>query len=306
MEEIVDINLDGRGNLLPPKNDKIALIDADTLVFASCVSTEVREDLLPRWAYTDIEWMEIENDPYYDEKSNSLGSIDMDIAYQNAVEKLNTILGKTGCSDYELHFTGGNKSSFRYILVDSEYKANRREFIPPIGLTQLKLKFASKHPDKCFVHTCFEADDAVVARKSAEPDKYVLAAVDKDVLYSLPGKHWNYYTSVKYNIDMKWIDVDEEMAMKHHFIQVLTGDPGDNVIGLKNVGPKTANKILQDCTTPKECWEEVRKAYEERDRSSIDAIINMRLVSMNQISYHPETGEYKLKLYGKDIYERCE
>ncbi len=306
MEEIAEINLDSRGNLLPPKTDKVALIDADTLVFAACVATEIREELLPRDFYLDVEWMEIENDPYFDYESHTLGSIDMDIAYQNAIEKLNNILDKTGCSDYELHFTGGNKSSFRYTMVSSEYKANRRDFIPPVGLLELKVKFASEQPDKCFVHTCFEADDAVVAKKSELPDKYIICAVDKDVLYSLPGRHFNYYTSVKYDIDMKWVDVIEEEAMKHHFIQTLTGDPGDNVIGIRGIGPAKASKILAECTTPKECWEAVKQAYEDNGRNIIDAIINMRLVSMNQISWDSEINEYKLKLYGKDTYERCE
>jgi 5'-3' exonuclease len=151
-----------------------------------------------------------------------------------------------------------------------------------------------------------EADDAVVARKDALPDKYILCAVDKDVLYSLEGTHFNYYTSVKYDIDMKWIEVGKDQAMKHHFTQVLTGDPGDNVIGLHGIGPKKADKILADCTTPDECWKAVREAYEENGRNIIDAIINMRLVSMNQVKYYPETDSYKLKLYGKDEYERCE
>ncbi len=303
-DEIVDLNFGDYGDLLPPKENGVALIDADTLIFASCVATEVREELLPRSFYTDLEWMEIESDPYFDEDAWTLSSIDMDVAFMNAKSKLRTLLDKSGCEDYELHFTSGRKS-FRYTMVTADYKANRREYIPPIGLSQLKVRFVMDTPNKCFIHTCYEADDTVVARKTALPDKYMICAVDKDVLYSLPGKHFNYYTSAKYDIDMKFVEVTEEQARKHHFMQVLTGDTGDNVIGLHMIGPKKAATILEGCDTDEQCWDAISEAYLKKGRDPIDAIINMRLVSMNQVRYLPETDEYKLRLYGKDTDEEC-
>ena len=48
--------------------DKIALIDADTIIFSACVSTEIVEELLPKSFYSDVEWMEIESNPYYNEE----------------------------------------------------------------------------------------------------------------------------------------------------------------------------------------------------------------------------------------------
>ena len=303
--EIADINLGKSGEILPPKSDQVALIDADTLVFGAAVSAQVREDVLPREWYSDIEWMEIEENPGFDPETNSITSLNMNLAMMNAKEKLEQILSRTGCDEFELHFTGPGKNSFRYTIVDREYKANRREYISPIGLTMLKLEFYKLYPDKVIINRCFEADDTVVAKAASDLDKYIICAVDKDVLYSLEGRHFNYYTSAKYNIDMKWIEVDKETAMKHHYKQVLMGDAGDNIIGLRGIGPRKADAILAECTTPEECQEAVKQAYEDAGRSIMDFLVNMRLVSMNQAEYFPDTDEYKLKLWGSKSYVEC-
>ena len=302
-EEYVDIDLDNKGELLPPKNDKVLLVDADTIIFAACVTTQVEEELLPRWAYTDLEWMEIESSPHFNEEKHTLRHIDLDVAYTAAKEKLDYILSKTGCNDYELHFTGGYRNSFRYTLVSSDYKQNRREYISPVGLMELKMRFVNNDPERCFIHHFFEADDAVIAKMRALPDKYILAAQDKDVLYSMPGRHYNYYSSEKYDIEMKWVEVDETTAMKHHYLQCLTGDTTDNIKGIKGIGPKKAAAILADCTTPQECWVAVVVAYEEKEMSEADAIITMRLVSMHQVTYDPDADRYTLKLFKRDTYE---
>ena len=62
------------------------------------------------------------------------------------------------------------------------------------------------------------------------------------------------------------------------------GDSGDNVIGLKGVGKVTANKLLAECNTAKECEDVVMKAYEDKGRCVTDFIKNMRLISMHQLN----------------------
>lgn len=296
-EEIEDIKLGSNGKPLPPKNDLIALIDADTLVFGSCLHCEYEEELLPRSMYTDDEWEDIiSNDTYY-EGCESIGHINLDEAYTYTLEKLQTILDNTGCQDYELHFTVG-RTSFRYTTVWDQYKANRTEDPTkraPSGLYDLKKIFAEK--GKGFLHREWEADDIVVMKKKQWPKKYLLVALDKDVLYSLPGTHFNYYTSTQYNIPMKFFNVTEEEAMKHHYLQTLTGDSGDNVPGLHRVGKKTAEKILKHCTTKEECWKAVVKEYEKRGKDGIDAILSMRLVHMQQLEYNEALDKWEVKLW---------
>jgi len=292
-EEMVDINIDCKGEILPQKNGKIALIDADTVIFATCSTLAVTDDLLPESFYTTDEWEEITSDPGYSERNNTLSFLNIEDALTHSKEKIDFILQRTGCVDFELHFTIGRKS-FPY-AVSKDYKANRLGKPTPYGIMLLKEKFHSLYPDKVYMNTEWEADHIVVCKKRDFPDKYILVAVDKDVLYTLEGKHFNYYQSTLYNIDMKWVTVTKDEAMRRYYIQTLTGDTGDNVIGLKGIGPKKAEKALKHCTTPEECWDVVVAMYEKSGRDIIDAITNMRLVDMTQLELID--NEYKVKLW---------
>jgi len=287
MCDMVDISLGDNKEVLPPKNKKIALIDADTIVFAACTMCEYEESLLPREMYSDTEWTDIIVHDGYSEEDNCIYDINLDEAYDHAMNKIETILELTGCSTYELHFTSGRKS-FRYNMVNAEYKSNRTGSRAPYGIAKVKKLMGGT------IHYEWEADDIVVALKRDNPDKYIMCAVDKDLLYSLPGKHFNYYKSVAYGIDMKWIEVNEITALKHHYLQTLTGDPTDGIIGLKGIGPKKAAKLLDGLTTELDMWEVVVREYDKVDRV-LDAILNMRLVNMHQVKL--VDGEYKVVLW---------
>lgn len=281
--EIEEINgVSSTGYVYPKKNDKIALIDADTIIFGACVQNEYM-------AEEDVGIGEV--------KFEERWYLNIDEAFNHALEKIKEILNYTGCKDFELHFTSG-RESFRYLRVDSEYKANRLDSgtRTPAGLYELKELFCSTYPDKAFLWKEWEADDIVVFKKVNHYDDYILCAVDKDVLYTIPGIHFNYYSSKNYNIDMKFIEVDEFRAIRHHYIQTLTGDKGDNVIGLKGIGPAKAEKILANYTDTKVLWNKVVEAYEAAGRSEVDAIKNMRLVSMHQLVYN-DNKEIEVKLW---------
>jgi len=296
VDEIVDINLSQSGKVLPQKNNKIALIDADTLVFAACTTLEVADDLLPQDFYSEEEWEEIIKEPGYSELDHCIYYTNQDEAMKHVKDRINGILEATGCSDYELHFTS-KRENFRYKLLDNMYKATRSSRAPE-GLWELREAFVND--GKAHIWVEWEADDIVVALKRDNPNKYVLCAVDKDVLYSLPGKHFNYYVSRKYSIDMKWIEVTKETAMKHHYIQTLTGDPSDNVPGLRGIGPKKAEKILEGCEDVNCLWERVVKAYEDNGKTIIDAITTMRLVHMHQLIMNKD-GKYELNLWRPQV-----
>ena len=291
---IADINIDAKGVVLPQKTDKIALIDADTVVFSSCTVLEQVEELLPISFYTDEEWKEIQENPGYKEQDHTLSFINMEEAIIHAEDKIDFILERTGCKDFELHFTVG-RQSFPYTMVDKEYKGNRDGKPTPYGLMALKEDMAYKYPQHAFLHTKWEADHIVVCKKRDNYDKYVLCAVDKDVLKGLAGDMFNYYQSTIYNIDMKWIHNTEEEAMKRYYHQTLTGDTGDNVIGLHGIGDAKATKALKDCTTDSECWDKVVEMYETNGRTIVEAITNMRLVDMRQLEL--VDGKYEVKLW---------
>ena len=292
--DFVDISMDSKGEILPKKNNKIALIDADTIIFATCSVLSMTDDLLPESMYTKEEWADIVSDPGYSESRHSLSFLDMEDAIKHSEEKIDFILERTGCTDFELHFTIG-RESFPY-KVSKGYKANRDGKPSPYGLTSLKQAMFDKYPSKVYMNTEWEADHIVVCKKRDYPNKYIICAVDKDVLYTLEGKHFNYYQSTIYNIDMKWVTVTEDEAMRRYYIQTLTGDAGDNVIGIKGIGPKKAEKALSKCTNEAECWEAVVKVYEANDRDIVDAITNYRLVDMTQLQLD-ENENYKVVLW---------
>ena len=272
-ETLIDID----GKIMPAKIDKIALIDADTLAYTACLNTEECEALLPWEMYTEDEILEIEANPNYDEEACGIWTINIDIAYDKAMEKLQRILDKTGCQDAEMYFTHGK--NFRY-TVDSSYKAHRTGRAPT-GLYELKKKLNNTFPGEICEE--IEADDIVVYKARAEPEKYVMVAVDKDLLYAVPGIHFNYYESARYNIEMKWMpECDSITAITWPYKQAIIGDTADNIKGIKGMGPAAANKVFAGCNSEKECWDALVLTYESKGKSSIEALQTMQLVHMHQ------------------------
>jgi hypothetical protein len=270
--------------------NKVALIDADTIVFGACSVHEQVEEVLPKEMYTEAEWNKLINDKNYDAEEEKLYSINIDDALAHAIEYIEKIKAMTGCNDAELYFTSG--MHFRY-EVDPDYKSNRIKLHRPPGLNELKALLLDTY--KGDICTKWEADDHVAFLKKKLPEHYVLCAVDKDILKSIPGEHWNYYQSSKYNIQPKWVNTNEEEALVYNYKQAIMGDINDGIAGVQGIGKVGADKWLKDCTTEYEMWKQVVKAYESKGLSIIDAMKTMQLVSMHQLI--EEDGEIVLRLF---------
>ena len=290
LDEIVDIDLDIDGKVMPEKNGKIALIDADTVAYTACLNVEVAGEVLGEDFHTAEEWQAILDNPQYDAEEGILYETCPIQALAKAEEKLKRIMDKTGCQEVELHFSGG-RENFRY-EVFPEYKANRTGRAPA-GLSQLKEDLAKKYNG--VINTKWEADDMVVYLMDKFPEKYILCAIDKDVLNSVEGRNFNYYESALYKIEMKWVDIDRHTTLIWRYLQTLMGDKIDNIIGLKGIGPKKAEKILAGCFSHKELWEAVCKAYESKGRTKDEALMNLNLVDM-KLLYELEDGGVKIAL----------
>ncbi len=195
--------------------DKILLMDADTLAYAVCSVCE-----------------------YGDDEAGY--SIDMEYALKTGIEKAELIRIASGCGSVELHFTKGK--NFRY-TVDPSYKSNRTDTRTPCGLSELKDLLTNEFPGSR-IHTIIEADDYVVWAKKYFPDKYILGAVDKDVIYSVEGEHYNYYQNEKYNIKPSFVTTDKKVIVPWFYMQLLMGDNGDGIQGVPKCGPGKAFDIL--------------------------------------------------------------
>ena len=100
-----------------------------------------------------------------------------------------------------------------------------------------------------------EADDAIgIEAYRNEPDETIIVSIDKD-LNMIRGHHYNFVKEEKYF-------VTEEEAIRNFYLQILTGDKIDNIVGLQGIGPVKSKKMLADCNTELEMYEAVLKAYD--------------------------------------------
>lgn len=115
------------------------------------------------------------------------------------------------------------------------YKGNRDKTHRPKYYKELKQYFV-EHWDAIVVDGR-EADDALSCELWKAPDETVLVTIDKD-LDNTPGWHYNWVKKELYY-------VSSEAADYNFWKQVLTGDTTDNIPGIKGIGPKKAEKILE-------------------------------------------------------------
>jgi len=318
--DIEDITINSNGENTP-RLDSILLIDADTIIVTTVLECQAKIETLPKECYTEEEWREIESNPTFN------GEYYFDYSEDELVEvlknRLQTIYDNSGATSAELHLSLG-RQSFRYSLYP-EYKAGRDERakkynaeISPYALEFLKNHVINNYREypnviKAVGYDKIEADDAVVYLKKKYPNKYTLCAIDKDVLYSVPGRHFNYYTSSQWNIPMQWVEVQEKDPVNWFGMQCIAGDKTDNIKGLAGYGPKkiaqylsgdklkgVTIKKLHDALpyipehTEEEMWEKVVNLYEACGLTEDDALLTARLVSCNQVT---SLNPLKIKLF---------
>jgi 5'-3' exonuclease len=210
----------------------ILLVDADSLIFASCYrKRETPDDEL---YYTNIE----DSRAKFDEQFMSI---------VNHLEERYPI-------DKVLTFSG-SKGNFRK-LITPKYKANRKkQELPPL-LNEMH-QFVKDHYDSIWGYGV-ETDD-MVARYWKQisddigRDEVMIVSIDKDYK-QFPCLMYNYHYKHK-----EILDISEEEAMYNFYAQMIEGDTADNVNYFKGKGKKFAEKHFKDCTTK---YQYTRKLYE--------------------------------------------
>lgn len=166
--------------------------------------------------------------------------------------------------DYQVFLTG--KGNFRYdIATTAEYKGNRKEVEKPQHLESIR-----KHMVKnweAIVSKGEEADDLIGIAATKGGKESIIVSIDKDML-QIPCRHYNPNKK-------EFTVVDDFDGLKFFYTQILTGDRADNIKGIYGVGPAKANKMLMDCQTEADLYEECLHQYGgEEDR----VIENARLL----------------------------
>jgi hypothetical protein len=189
--------------------DKVLLIDADSLIYYEAHRESIQE------------------------------------AIQGIDERVQRIFQETGANKYIMFLTEGK--CFRYdIAFSKEYKGNRKDRSKPLWFNSLKGYLKDRYGAVSIKE--LEADDCVAYFGNTIDDS-VICSPDKDVLQQCVGTHYNYQmVNVEgSNYASKgFISTSELEAEKFLFTQVLTGDSTDGIGGIEKVGPKTAEKWLNE------------------------------------------------------------
>jgi 5'-3' exonuclease len=186
----------------------------------------------------------IESDDQFDIAIIDADSILYQIAYMQPSpalcrkaldDKLKEIMTNTGSINGAIFIKG--KDNFRY-QVDAAYKGNRKDNIEPEVKDRIEdlyeyCKEFSIQADGG------EADDycGIAAELALQDNKrYIVCHIDKD-LDCIPGWHYNFRKDTLYY-------VEPEDGYRFLMMQILTGDATDNIQGLRGIGPKTAEKLI--------------------------------------------------------------
>jgi hypothetical protein len=116
-----------------------------------------------------------------------------------------------------------------------------------------------------------EADDSIAIEHVSRNYESIIASIDKDFL-QLKGKHWNF-------VKKEFTEVTEEEALLNFYLQVLTGDRVDNIIGLKGIGPVKAKQKLEGCESAADMYSACVEAYNGEEERVIE---NCRLLHLRR------------------------
>lgn len=158
-------------------------------------------------------------------------------ALHSAKRYVDNILKSLEIDSHQMFLTPSK--TFRNKVRD-DYKANRKGTAKPVHLKDIRDYLISKYKAK--VVEGMEADDALGLSQNKDT---IICSVDKDLLM-VEGMHYNFVTK-------KYTSVSAEEGHRFFHQQMLTGDATDNIVGLRGIGPKKAQKLLE--ATDKDLWE---------------------------------------------------
>lgn len=197
------------------------------------------------------------------------------------------ILGMTEASHCAIVFDGEHENP--RALIDAAYKANRPALGEDNPFTQLSDIYRALD-QLCIPHAetvdC-EADDwmASMALLKAPDDQIIISSFDSDLFQLLaPGVSILRYRGKKtaiWTADTLWQKLGIRPCQYAAF-KALTGDPSDNIKGIRGVGPKTAARILGSC-----CFEEALDRLYPLEKDRI--MTNLSIIELDSSCKAPFT-----------------
>ena len=200
----------------------ILLVDADSLIFASCYKKRDKP----------------EDDKYYRDIEDAQAKFDEQ--FMSIVNKLEDMYPIERVITFS-----GSKGNFRK-LITPVYKANRKkQELPP--LLDNMHQFVKDEYDSVWGYG-IETDDMVARYWKALSnevgrDNVMIVSIDKDYK-QFPCLMYNYHYKHK-----EVLDISEDEALFNFYEQMIIGDTADNVNYFKGKGKKYAEKYLKECDT---------------------------------------------------------
>ena len=153
--------------------------------------------------------------------------------------------------EWKLFLTG--KGNFRNdIAVTVPYKGNRADKVKPQHLAALRKHLMQEW--KADMSDGQEADDSIAIEATKLGDNGVIVSLDKD-LDQVAGWHYNFVKKEAYYIS-------EAEGLLRLYMQILTGDTADNIVGLRGIGNVKAKKMLEDAADETEMFQRCVEAYD--------------------------------------------
>lgn len=237
---------------------KTIMIDGDMIIYRAAFSSEVET----KW--DDNIWT------LHSSEAEATAKVD---------ELVETIMKKLKATDYITCIS--SKTNFRHDIYP-DYKANRSAKRKPLCIKALTEYMYDYHNG--LIVDNLEADDLIGVLCTRNPKDTIAVSGDKD-FGTLPITWYNHLKDELTTTGVK-------KAKRFHLIQTLTGDAIDGYKGLKGVGIKTAEKILDKNGAT---WKTVVDEYKKHDLTEDDALLTARLAYILQKQhYNLETKKIKL------------
>lgn len=157
--------------------------------------------------------------------------------------------------EYRAYVQG--KDNFRDALATLQpYKGNRQALHKPKYYVEIKDYLIERW--NAIEVNGQETDDAIGIEQYSNKDKStVIVSTDKD-MNTIPGWHYNWVKDDLYYVTLRDADL-------FFFRQMMEGDRVDNILGVKGIGSKTADKIIEACGYDVDrVREEVKKLYQKQ------------------------------------------
>jgi len=213
------------------------LCDADFIVYKACAAAE-----------SEIDWGD----------DTILVTSNFSDAYNATKRELTKLENKLGSfSTLILFFT--DSVNFRKKILDS-YKGHRNRK-KPCGYKRVINALRKEY--KVIIKPTLEADDTMGIYATKYPGN-IIASPDKD-MRQIPGQLYNFDET---------FTIDKDEGAKWHLIQTLAGDQTDGYGGVPGIGVKRAETLFKDKGYS---WKTVVEAFEEKDLTEEDALVNARL-----------------------------